>query len=267
MPAIAGGSPAPSLLVVGDNNVGKYTLVSSLQPENSTKSNDLGYHLHLDTKYYTAAVGVEVASTSQSVNVRDHEAVLLMFDATREASFNQLKAWEQSNNTEDTEVKLVVANKVDLLTDPVSQQRDTWLEAAKDWCCEHCYEYIEACAANPSIDRQLTYDEEQQGIARIEAALQAHMWPGLHEKPRHAGRTLPANSSGDSLASDQTSRDQGSTDESSGRQDSQAAPSCSVSDQPEACNITQQGHDGDLESDMHQFERLMTELAGMLHAL
>jgi hypothetical protein len=52
-----------------------------------------------------------------------------------------------------------------------------------EWCSERGIEYIEACAINEVFDQCLSVDGDLQGIARIEGALSAHMWPGLVMKP------------------------------------------------------------------------------------
>ena len=52
-------------------------------------------------------------------------------------------------------------------------------------------------AADAEADAQLTLDGETQGVPRIMAALEAHTWPGLRLKDRHA--SAPAEPNGKPL--------------------------------------------------------------------
>lgn len=179
----------PSLLLVGAPGAGKHALIAALQPDvSSTKDHAAGYRLQLDTKYYSAAARVQVASPSSSccAAAAAAEALLLVFDASSVASFRQLQSWvaAHADDLEGAGVRLAVANKADLLCCGSGEvARQDWHEEAMAWCGEHLIEYVEAAAACADVDAQLRLDGEVQGVARVREALEAHMWPGLVEKP------------------------------------------------------------------------------------
>ncbi len=181
--------PASGVLMVGERSVGKFSLIAALQPDIPAKCHFDGYELLLDTKYYTAQVGVQVAGPGaflQSEAVGAFDAVMLVFDASRQESFDAIKRWSGRFDTSQAEIRLVVANKADLLLSAAQQTpaRPAWLEGAMDWACQELFEYIEVAATVPAVDTQLVLDGDRQGVARVAAALSAHMWPGLQQKPR-----------------------------------------------------------------------------------
>ena len=79
--------------------------------------------LTLDNKYYTARVRVSLATPQllpDSAAVGDHEAQLLLFDATSEASFDAVRDWAHRSGCEEggdcePEIKLCVAAVTDAL--------------------------------------------------------------------------------------------------------------------------------------------------------
>ena len=85
------------------------------------------------------------------------EALVLVFDASSEASLHEVQRWLAADAADAAEVRLVVANKVDRLADALAAngsagaasaalQRSAWLTGAQAWCSEHLFEYIEARA-------------------------------------------------------------------------------------------------------------------------
>lgn len=177
-------APLPHAVLVGAPSTGKHRLIQSLTGS-ADKTQGSSYPLSLDTKYYTAEVAVRAASARHSLDLASCEALVLVFDASSEASFQAIKSWNAVNDSSDLDVRLVVATKVDLLHDAsrgIARQR--WLTEAMEWCSEQMFEYIETAAAQAQLDSTLQLDEEQQGVARVLAALQAHTWPGLVMKPR-----------------------------------------------------------------------------------
>ncbi|CAK9857970.1 unnamed protein product [Sphagnum jensenii] len=70
-----------------------------------------------------------------------------------------------------------------LLSGEDHESPDDRRQSCIEWCSERGIEYIEACAVNEAFDQCLSVDGDLQGVARIEGALSAHMWPGLVKKP------------------------------------------------------------------------------------
>jgi hypothetical protein len=193
-----GTATDPACLIVGAPDVGKFTLIRALQQSPEPKApSPADYTLRLDTKYYTADAAVRACSTQQQQLHADAweqlQALVLVFDASREASFTSVRSWADARDTGSIEVKLLVANKVDTLQQqsPTASStaagaaaacRTQWLQDAMSWCVDEGFEYIEAAAGKPAVDAALQLDGEPQGVARVLAALQAHMWPGLVQK-------------------------------------------------------------------------------------
>jgi hypothetical protein len=197
-----GTAPDPACLIVGAPAVGKFTLIRALQLSPELKApSPADYTVRLDTKYYTADVAVRALTTQQQDKQKQlHadaweqlQALVLVFDASSEASFTSVRSWAETRDTDSIEVKLLVANKVDRLQQQsltasstaagaAAACRTQWLQDVMSWCVDQGFEYIEAAAGNPAVDAALQLDGEPQGVARVLAALQAHMWPGLVQK-------------------------------------------------------------------------------------
>jgi hypothetical protein len=60
-----------------------------------------------------------------------------------------------------------------------------------EWCSAQGFEYIECSLADSQLDAQLRLDGDPQGIARVTAALEAHMWPG-HIRKQSPERLQPS---------------------------------------------------------------------------
>lgn len=171
-----------SVLVIGNAGVGRSRLLQALQcaacaPGTSTKI----YKMVLDTKYYSAEIMLRIVDTQHHISELP-EALVLVLAADDEHSFQSIRKWAEKYDTEDIEVKLVVANKADLLQPDTATTKPQWLVDSMAWCYDNGFEYIETAAAHPSIDRSLQLDGDEQGVRRVLAALEAHMWPGMVEK-------------------------------------------------------------------------------------
>jgi hypothetical protein len=209
-----GTAPGPACLFAGAPDVGKFTLIRSLQltPEPKSPSTP-SYNLRLDTKYYTADVSVRSVTIQQQDQQQQLpadaweqlQALVLVFDASNQASFAGVQSWATARNTDSIEVKLLVANKADTLQQATAASstagscRPQWLQDAMSWCVDEGFEYVEAAAGKPTVDAALQLDGEQQGVARVLAALQAHMWPGMVQKDWQP-RALPDLSCGAAAA-------------------------------------------------------------------
>lgn len=184
--------------LVGASSVGKYALVTRLlDPEQALSKQSSATQLwHLDTKYYTAQVHVHRSHPSNEARQQasSSQGLVLVFDATLEASFSSVSSWAEQLPESVADIRLCVANKADLL--PQQQhasgqspvlQRSSWLQEASTWCAENQFEYIEVSSTDRQLDGALVYDEQSQGVARVRQALEANYWPGLEMKePAHA---------------------------------------------------------------------------------
>lgn len=67
------------------------------------------------------------------------------------------------------------------------------------------YEYVEVSATNEHVDNELAQSEDQQGMARVVAALHAHTWPGLIRRdPPQLSRPLANSNNRQGNASDRS---------------------------------------------------------------
>ena len=187
----------PRVLLIGDAGVGKHLLLSLITGCDEPKGQP-SYPWRLDTKYYTADVAIEVRGTvAAGDGAAAYEAVLLVFDSTRQPSFDSLQQWwrSQGQGAEDVPIKLAVAAKAARLDTATAGAaageagRPAWLEAAHAWCGEQLIEYVESSTweaerdAAGQQDQKRGLEAEASGVARIVEALQANMWPGMQLKP------------------------------------------------------------------------------------
>jgi hypothetical protein len=178
------------ILVVGAPAVGKATLLHGLQATRCAGSGPDLYSLRLDTKYYDADLVVQChqarTGRSKPPALDQLQALVLVVDATSRSSYDSVLNFQKLVSGREFDIQLLVANKVDSLPqlgqDSSSIQLPAWLEEAREWCYANGFEYIEAAAGNPTVDANLHEDGEQQGVARVLAALQAHMWPSMQPK-------------------------------------------------------------------------------------
>ena len=209
--------PLPVIALLGGPQVGKATLLQRITSSQACSTSGVW---HIDTKYYTATASLATARDLEDGRrlAAACEALVLVFDASQEASFQAVREWESLLEADCAEVRLCIANKADKLASAAGGTRAPWLQAASQWCADHLYEYVEVrlatltwaarkhsvsyltcsnmqvSAADAEADAQLILDGETQGVPRIVAALEAHTWPGLRLKDRHA--SAPAETDG-----------------------------------------------------------------------
>jgi alpha- and gamma-adaptin-binding protein p34 len=185
----------PSIWVVGQQQVGKHHIAQSVAGVSGDKAGS--YAWKIDTKYYTAEVNLHAFRFSQQpLDGQPPEAVVIIIDASDQHSFDAARTWTSREEWSSAEIKLLVANKIDKLCGQGGvPARPKWLEGVTEWCTDNCCEYIEAAPKFPRIDAELMFDGEKQGIARIVAALQAHMWPGMARKSEPVSDEGPASAS------------------------------------------------------------------------
>eukprot|EP00887_Chlorella_sp_A99_P002101 scaffold21.g2101.t1 len=187
----------PRILVLGEPGVGKHSLAGRVMGGGPLDKGRASHPWTLDTKYYTAEVAVEIRRLGPEYSAAmaaGYEAVVLVFDAGRPASFDTLRVWWEASGDGDVAVKLAVAAKADCLgaAAGTSSSRPAWLEEAVAWCGKQFIEYVESSAqeaAAPAPGRLPLGEEggEPGGTARVLEALQANMWPGLCMKERGRG--------------------------------------------------------------------------------
>ena len=140
-------SGLPTLTIAGAAGVGKRSIAACLLGLADAQEGSLPSTWHLDTRYYTANVQIKVAAVSHdepcnSGQLADSEALLLVFDVTKEESMHSLQRWLEGFDGDLPEVCLMLANRMDLLAVD-SSASEGWHEQAQDWCCQNLFEYIE----------------------------------------------------------------------------------------------------------------------------
>ncbi|KAA6418025.1 MAG: hypothetical protein FRX49_12025 [Trebouxia sp. A1-2] len=202
-PIVLQGNTVGQILFVGAPQAGKYSLVSCLLSPAKTlsKQSEFRQIWHLDTKYYTTAVSISRLhpATQATEQALLSQGLLLVFDATSEASFVAVSKWAALLPKSVGDIRLCIANRVDQLprqsinkAEAVPElQRSSWLQAAQLWCTDNQFEYIEASSTDRKLDENLVWDEQQQGVCRIKQALEANYWPGLEMKQHQPQPTAP----------------------------------------------------------------------------
>ena len=143
------------VLLVGAGAVGKHALLDAIRTQGLVQKGLGSYPWRLDTKYYSADVLVEVRHVdhcpTQQLEAGGYEAVVLVFEAGRQASFDSVQRWYQAVDqavAEELGVKLAVCirRRAVLATAAAAaaEPQSAWLEAAEDWCAKQLVEYVEA---------------------------------------------------------------------------------------------------------------------------
>lgn len=197
------------ILLVGDSAVGKRQLLAAIGASPASEPGGAAHsQLRLDTKYYTADARVELRHIDQCTSLQlgdgAYEAVLLVFDVNRQASFEAVRAWYEGAGGSDADlpIRLAVGTGLHRLPAPPGGQptRPLWLAAAEEWCAEQLVELVEAAedaaavATGEAAAAAADVDEGATGAARVREALEAHMWPGMRLKaaPRHGAAAIAA---------------------------------------------------------------------------
>lgn len=252
-----------SILVVGAQQVGKYSLVSRLlcPITAADKDSDKQQLWHLDTKYYTTDVSIHRLHPSQNAleTAASCQGLVLVFTAETEASFSVVSQWAEQLPSTVGEIRLCVANKVDAIAlqgnDAPGQQamlqRSSWLDAVSVWCAENQFEYIEASSTNTQLDKDLVWEEQQQGVHRIRQALEANYWPNLSMKQPQLNHAELKPQSGQEPCLSAAGADIEQSSEAAGR----FSDSC---DEDDSLNAFQSAEEAELD----QFDRMFGELRG-----
>jgi putative ribosome biogenesis GTPase RsgA len=136
----------PMIFVVGSAGVGKKSLVSRIT---GSPDQNVPCTWRIDTRYYVADTIMRIEKCSDAHvatgSVPYCEALILVVDAAREETFQEVSRW-LSHQDFEAEINLVVFNKADKLKgEDGTMQREAWHTAARDWCCERLFEFIEVC--------------------------------------------------------------------------------------------------------------------------
>ena len=141
-------SRRPTIIIAGTAGVGKKSVAARITGHaDDVLPSATPCPWTIDTKYYTADVQIEVVSFTEgeccNAHVGDSEALLLVFDITdKRTACTACRSWIQGLDGNVPEVCLMLANRMDLLTD-VSDPQHSWHGLAQDWCCHNLFEYIE----------------------------------------------------------------------------------------------------------------------------
>ena len=191
---------APVLVVVGESDGAGAALLSTLvhgarggsEGANEASSDDLegpGPHaLRLDTKYYTVDVAATVHTLPDESSTGDGntpgvcpEAVVAVFDPTKDGSFAKITKWGQARDPSwSPEIRLLVCRYP--TKDALDAEASSSADKADDWAVENGYEAVAVIASGGAADETLELHGDAQGMRRVRAALEAHMWPGLTMK-------------------------------------------------------------------------------------
>ena len=191
---------APALVVVGESDGAAAALLSTLvhgarggsEGANEASSDDLegpGPHaLRLDTKYYTVDVAATVHTLPDESSTGDGnthgecpEAVVAVFDPTKDGSFAKITKWCQARDPSwSPEIRLLVCRYP--TKDALDAEASSSADKADDWAVENGYEAVAVIASGGAADETLELHGDAQGTRRVRAALEAHMWPGLTMK-------------------------------------------------------------------------------------
>lgn len=171
------------ILLVGDSRLNAPWLLAAIRGQDGADQSQDCYEWRLDTKYYTADVQIDVRHVEQCAQLQlseGYEAVLMVFDAGEQSTFESVHRWYQAAGGEDAElgVRLAVA-----VSDGGSPPAASWLAAAEDWCAERLVELVEVRRWEQHAQQRASPHDDATGVLRIREALEAHMWPGLQLKP------------------------------------------------------------------------------------
>ncbi len=142
-------------------------------------TNDVSEHIdwRIRTKYYEAATQlrlIKADAEAATISAAAPEAVVLVFDAAAEQTFEGVRAWwQQQGEAAGAEIMLAVADCAE------PESRAQWVKEAEKWASEEGFEYVRVCTAKAEQDEELAAAEEGHGVSRVTAALHAHMWPNM----------------------------------------------------------------------------------------
>mmetsp|Transcript_10497 Transcript_10497/g.29869 ORF Transcript_10497/g.29869 Transcript_10497/m.29869 type:complete len:327 (-) Transcript_10497:454-1434(-) len=187
--------------VLGAAKSGKKSLVRELLGATSQQeppelqdhgcwSNDSRCLWKLDTKYYTARINIAAVQLTdvQGAPIPLHpaaEAVVVVIDGGSSGTWAEASRWLDHTDLDHCETRLCILNKADLCDASCTP----WVEDLQEWCLDNMFECIQVCCVDPVVDAALADgSEDSQGIARVVAALSAHMWSNMCMKDRNEAR-------------------------------------------------------------------------------
>lgn len=165
-----------------------------------------------DNKYYTANIPIGWCSDLSQMRGDDMvsvwPALVFVVDPETRTFFEELIFWWESYDDRfNADIPLVVAFGLSTTDDRVL------LDRVSNWCIDHGFELIEIneidpCSENNDHHSRIDVVEDvntnrETGIARLQDALQAYIWPHATMKENvHRGRLAHASSSHGSTQSD-----------------------------------------------------------------
>lgn len=230
--ALRGGTTMARLgvvLVAGDDAAASETLARAIalwkpgddaetaavedRPASSSSPGATDVAWRIDNKYYAADVVLRAAADTTAIGATDPpDALVIAFDATRAASFAAARDAVHAAGEaylDAIEVRLCVAvlprgegeaSSAVCGLDACHNDNKSWLARCYDWCCEQCFEYVEAQPQDAARDASLTLFDEPQGVARVVEVLHCHQWPNGEAKGGGVGGEIESSSAATSPA-------------------------------------------------------------------
>ncbi|BHF68161.1 hypothetical protein SprV_0301119100 [Sparganum proliferum] len=132
----------------------------------------------IDCKYYTADIGLRVliSPEREQDTISTAEAIIVCFEFTQPASWEAACHWQTKASDYGTPIRLLVCSEM-----PADDEtRSTVYRHA----LQNHFEVIELDPSAVDDDA-----DEEFGLPRLRAALEAHQWPGLRLKAQNAGNS------------------------------------------------------------------------------
>jgi len=148
-----------------------HTLLSTVAQHLVVSSGDnssLDYTYHIDNKYYIADIPVRLCSDLAAVERQPCcPAVVFVFDRLNLSFFEEITGWwETYDGRSEIDIPLLMAWDVD------PEEDAAFMSRALEWCADHGFELIE-----PLTDSDGGIESRENGVPRLQDALQAYMWP------------------------------------------------------------------------------------------
>lgn len=141
------------LVLIGDEDVGKSSIINRFKNNKFSEKYEPTLGLDFQTKYITIdnintklllydISGQEKYRTLIPLYIKESKIIILIYDITNQESFNNIQKWQEllKDLNKETEIIILVGNKVDLFNRVVSQ------EEGKNFADNHNYIFKEVSA-------------------------------------------------------------------------------------------------------------------------
>nr|CCA27798.1 AlNc14C693G12406 [Albugo laibachii Nc14] len=175
------------LLIAGNSRVGKKTFLSNLQDfvkkKNQTSAED-DLTLHLETKYYSADVKIDVctlpdnfsADSCRPVFEKTYEGIIFVINRNDRSTFvNVCDAMRSIGEDFKPDISLMIVSS----SSTISGNSACATAELESFCLENCMELIDIDGEGKST---LNGDDTQcRGLSRVLEALQSTMWTSMQK--------------------------------------------------------------------------------------